>query len=259
MPAWQVEAREALTHAATLRTASILLDQYHGAFQHALTQIAENLQHQRIVEARQLLDLLLQRIPLGRHLIEPWKIVIGGAVNVGKSSLANALAGHVRSVVSPTPGTTRDVVTTRLALDGWPVELSDTAGWRSGTDSLEAAGIDRARAALEHADLVIWLLDGSAPPVFPEMPLPKVVHVINKIDLPRAWDWQSVNGGCLVSARTGEGVTVLCEHLAKVLVPDPPAAKEPVPFNARMCGLLETMRDCLGKGDVREHAAQASV
>ena len=58
----------------------------------------------------------------------------------------NALAGYQRSIVSPTPGTTRDVVTTRLAIDGWPVELSDTAGVRTGADALEEQGVGKAQA-----------------------------------------------------------------------------------------------------------------
>jgi tRNA modification GTPase len=243
MPAWQVEAKEALAHAPTTRTAAILLDQYHGAFQNALAQIADHLQRENLVEARRLLEVLSKRIALGRHLVEPWRIVIGGAVNVGKSSLVNALAGHARSVVSPTPGTTRDVVTTRLALDGWPVEVVDTAGWRTATEALEAAGIARAQAALEQADLVVWLLDGSSAPIFPTVPLARALFVINKIDMPAAWDHSSAGDARRVSASTGEGVTELCHHLANLLVPDPPAAKEAVPFTKAMCELIENMSD----------------
>jgi tRNA modification GTPase len=248
IPSWQIEARDTLTHAATVRTAAILLDQYHGAFHAAIERIAAHIQKHDIEEARQLLDVLRRRIPLGRHLTEPWRIVIGGAVNVGKSSLINALAGHARSVVSPTPGTTRDVVTTRLALDGWPVEAADTAGWRTGTGQLEAAGIARAQAALAQADLVVWLLDGSAAPVYPEVEFPKVVFVISKTDLPPAWNWQSLIDARRVSAKTGDGVTDLCQHLADLLVPDPPAAKEPVPFTARMSGLIEEIGNSCARG-----------
>ena len=67
-------------------------------------------------------------------------MVIAGAANVGKSSLVNALAGYQRSVVAATPGTTRDVVTALIAVDGWPVELADTAGWRTDADPLERKG-----------------------------------------------------------------------------------------------------------------------
>ena len=175
--------------------------------------------------------------------------MIGGAVNVGKSGLVNVLAGHTRSVVSPSPGTTRDVVTTFLALDGWPVEVADTAGWRTTANALETAGIARAQTAWQTADLAVWLLDGSAPPIFPDKAHARTAYVISKIDLPAAWDWQTVADASRVSAKTGDGVTALCQHLANLLVPDPPAAKEAVPFNARMCELVESMRDHLQAGN----------
>jgi tRNA modification GTPase len=69
-------------------------------------------------------------VDLGRHLTRPWRVVVAGAPNVGKSSLINALAGFTRTVVTAVPGTTRDVVATAAAIDGWPVELIDTAGLR---------------------------------------------------------------------------------------------------------------------------------
>ena len=68
-------------------------------------------------------------------------VVLSGAPNVGKSSLINALVGYERAIVFAEPGTTRDVVTAGTAVDGWPIELADTAGLRESTDPLEAAGI----------------------------------------------------------------------------------------------------------------------
>ena len=66
----------------------------------------------------------------GLHLTRPWNVVLAGRPNVGKSSLINALLGYTRSIVFDQPGTTRDVVTAATAIDGWPIELSDTAGLR---------------------------------------------------------------------------------------------------------------------------------
>lgn len=245
LPSWQVDAQLALAQAPTLRTAAILLDQYHGAFQNALAQIAmHNHPGHGTEDSSDLIQALARSASLGRHLVEPWRIAIGGAVNVGKSSLVNALAGHTRSIVSPLPGTTRDLVTIRLALDGWPIELIDTAGWRGGTDDLESAGIARARAALEQADLVVWLLDGSSAPVFPAFPVRHMVTVISKIDLPAVWDIAAVPEGRRVSAKTGEGVTDLCQFLASRLVPDPPPPRAPVPYTPALCDLSEALSRC---------------
>lgn len=185
----QSAAQAALAQAITIRTASILLDQYHGAFSQVVAAIASALRKGQSTEGMRLFGELAGQVSLGRHLTQPWRVVIAGAPNAGKSSLVNALAGYERSVVAPTPGTTRDVVTTTVAIDGWPVELADTAGWRTQADEVEQQGIDRARTALAAADLCIWLLDGSTAPIFPDARAPKLCQVINKVDLPAAWNW----------------------------------------------------------------------
>ena len=200
-----------LVRAPTTRTAAILLDQWQGAWKNANNP-------QRLAEL----------IPLGQHLVEPWKIVIAGAPNVGKSSLMNALAGYTRSIVSPIPGTTRDVVTTPIAIDGWPIELMDTAGIRRTLSDLEQQGIARTHEAAREADLRFWLLDGSAQPVVPAQP-DGWNFVINKTDLPAGWDWQRFPKALRISATMPTGLAELCEAISHRLVPHPPAPGEPVP------------------------------
>ena len=207
-----------------------MLDQYHGAFAAALDAVTAALDRGDIGAAAAGLDALASRAELGRRLTAPWRVVVAGPPNVGKSSLVNALAGYQRSIVAPTPGTTRDVVTTRLAIDGWPVELADTAGLREGTDALERQGVRMAREATAAADLCLWLLDASAPPVWPDANLGPVQLVINKVDLPVAWDVTTVADAVAVSARTGAGLSDLCAALTSCLVPDPPPPGAAVPF-----------------------------
>jgi tRNA modification GTPase len=184
---------------------------------------------------------VLRFADVGRHLTAPWRVVIAGAPNVGKSSLVNALAGFQRSIVSPVPGTTRDVVSVQLAIDGWPVEVSDTAGLRDGGGSLEQFGIERARAATVEADLVIWLLDASASPVWPDVPLAPNCHlrvVVNKVDLPASWDLDIAAEAPRISASTGRGVAELLTAIGSWLVCDPPLIGAAVPFTDELASRL---------------------
>jgi len=97
----------------------------------------------------------------GRTLREGVACVIAGPPNAGKSSLLNALAQSERAIVAPTPGTTRDIVEERVAIDGVIVHLRDTAGLRAARDPIEIEGVMRARAAIGTAALAICVLDGS--------------------------------------------------------------------------------------------------
>ena len=90
--------------------------------------------------ARQQIEALLAHAATGLHLIRPWQVVVAGRPNVGKSSLINAIAGYQRAIVHSTPGTTRDIVGVQTAMDGWPVEISDTAGLRETGEKIEQAG-----------------------------------------------------------------------------------------------------------------------
>ncbi|HEY0596628.1 tRNA uridine-5-carboxymethylaminomethyl(34) synthesis GTPase MnmE, partial [Sphingopyxis sp.] len=106
--------------------------------------------------------------PAAEAIAEGLSVVIAGPPNAGKSTLINALAQRELAIVSPIEGTTRDVIETPLALDGIAMRFSDTAGIRrEGVDVIEAIGIDRARAAVESADILLWL--GSSKEV-PEHP-----------------------------------------------------------------------------------------
>jgi tRNA modification GTPase len=244
-------AAVALADAPTARTAAILLDQYHGAFAAALDAVAMALDRGDVPAAAANLDALARRAALGRRLTAPWRVVVAGPPNVGKSSLVNALAGYQRSIVAATPGTTRDVTTTRLAIDGWPVELADTAGMREPKDALETEGMHRAREATRAADLCLWLLDAAAMPVRAEPGIDAKL-VVNKVDLPPAWDLDEAPAAIRVSALTGAGLPDLCAALSRWLVPEPPPAGAPVPFTAPLAyGVLAAWR-CIHSGQIDE-------
>src|SRR5690606_26525433 len=119
------------------------------------------------------------------------QVVLFGRPNVGKSSLMNRLAGFERAIVLDVPGTTRDLVTTEIALDGWPIRLTDTAGLRDRADELELSGIERARSRIASADLRILVLDRAAPPQDEELELLRTstapLVVANKVDQRDAW------------------------------------------------------------------------
>jgi tRNA modification GTPase len=239
--AWQGDVMEWLVKAPTERTAAILLDQYEGAFHRSVEAARAALADGCIEIACELLRGLARRAALGRHLVHPWSVVIAGAPNVGKSSLVNALAGYTRSVVAATAGTTRDVTTTTLAIDGWPVELSDTAGLRGAAGAIEAEGIDRARAAVAKADLCLWVLDGAAAADGPDVGFggPFVHRVINKTDLAPAWDWSRFPEAPRVSATSRAGLRELCGAISHWLVPNPPVPAEAVPYSPDLCDRVE--------------------
>ncbi|TWT99801.1 tRNA modification GTPase MnmE [Botrimarina colliarenosi] len=156
------ELQDALANAPTERVAGVLLDQVNGSLDAALRSLISLLDAGDATQAGALIDDLLSRERLGRRLTQPWRIVIAGAPNVGKSSLVNALVGFDRAIVYDLPGTTRDVVTATTAVSGWPVTLADTAGVRATDNVIEAAGVELARATLRSADIVVVVREAAA-------------------------------------------------------------------------------------------------
>jgi tRNA modification GTPase len=235
-------AAVALASASTARAATVLLDQYQGTLGQALDAALAALDRGNSAAADKLLTDLGRWSALGLHLAAPWRVTVAGAPNVGKSSLVNALAGYQRSIVAATPGTTRDVVTAQLALDGWPVELADTAGLRDEAGAVEGQGIRQAREVARAADLCLWVLDASTEPAWPGADAGPVRLVVNKVDLPTAWDLGRAEGTLRVSARTGEGIAELCAAVASWLVPDPPPPGAAVPFTPEQVEAIATAR-----------------
>jgi tRNA modification GTPase len=154
----------------------------------------------------------------GRVVHEGLTVAIVGAQNAGKSSLFNALVGRDRAIVSPRPGTTRDVVEATVGIQGVPVRLLDTAGIGEAGDDVEAEGIRRSREMMAASDLLVVVLDGTRP--VPTLILEETagrprVLVRSKSDLLSAPSGRDVERELAVSAMTGKGLDELMEALAR--------------------------------------------
>jgi tRNA modification GTPase len=165
---------------------------------------------------------LLRGTRQGRLLREGYRVVLAGRPNVGKSSLLNRLVRENRAIVTEVPGTTRDVIEEWVSIQGMPVIIADTAGIRETTDVVERLGVDRSRAMLDRADLVVLVVE-AGPGITPQdrevadhLPphTPKAV-VFNKVDLAPGFllpqTLEGVAGARIlsVSAETGAGLDQL--------------------------------------------------
>jgi tRNA modification GTPase len=255
----EAEALVDLSRAPTIRAAEIFLEQAQGALAGAIQGLIARIAVDPVA-ALEDLEVLRRRAAVGLRLVSGWRVVLAGRPNVGKSRLLNALAGYGRAIVDATPGTTRDVVTVRTALDGWPVELADTAGLRDPADATEAAGIALARAHQGKADLVLVVLDRSEPLTATDRALTgaagegpgpspaPTLTVANKSDLAAAWE-PLVGGVLTISAERGDGIEALTGALARRLVPTPPPQGAGVPFRPAHARRLVEAVTALRAGD----------
>ena len=187
-----------------------------------------------------LLERLLGEAGQGAVLRDGLNVVIAGPPNAGKSSLMNRLAGYDAAIVTQIPGTTRDPLREHLSVDGLPVCLTDTAGFRTSSDPVEAEGVRRARRAVERADRVLWMVDvredlpAEAARASTEIGGDVALTVLrNKVDLvPQGAGLEEHDGLTVIrlSALTGEGTELLREHLKVV---SGFAGESPGAFSAR--------------------------
>ncbi len=149
----------------------------------------------------------------GEILRSGYQVVLAGPPNAGKSSLLNALAKRDAAIVSEEAGTTRDIIEVRLDLGGIPVVISDTAGIRDASGAIEREGIRRTLARARDADLVVWLVDATAPQsdLPAEVQAERCLLVVNKVDSSSA---DLLAAAARVSAKTGEGIDRLAALIA---------------------------------------------
>lgn len=166
------------------------------------------------------LDEWLAR-PAAEVIAEGLSVVIAGPPNAGKSTLINALVQRELAIVSPVAGTTRDVIETPLALDGIAMRFSDTAGIRGeGADAIEAIGIDRAKAAVDAADILLWLGPPKAVPDHPRAIL--IAAQADRWKGDAAAEADAARCDLTLSAATGEGMDRLHRmivEMARTLLP----------------------------------------
>jgi tRNA modification GTPase len=174
----------------------------------------------RLDKIRDEIGALLETADQGRIFREGVRVVIYGATNAGKSSLLNRLLGFPRAIVSESPGTTRDTIEEVVNLRGIALRLTDTAGLRpTAAETVEREGIARTQRSLANADLVLHLVDASAPRpahfATQEMGRPELL-LLNKSDLPPHQDWNECDA-LRISCTTENGLAGLQEAiLAKV-------------------------------------------
>ncbi|MFP1763526.1 tRNA uridine-5-carboxymethylaminomethyl(34) synthesis GTPase MnmE [Lonsdalea quercina] len=248
----QAEAIADLIDASSEQAARSAVNSLQGVFSSRIHQLVEALTHLRIyVEAA--IDFPDEEIDFlsdgkieaqlnavianlngvraearqGSLLREGMKVVIAGRPNAGKSSLLNALAGREAAIVTDIAGTTRDVLREHIHIDGMPLHIIDTAGLRDANDEVERIGIERAWQEIEQADRVLFMVDGTTTEasepaaLWPEFMarLPKTLPITvvrNKADITgEMLGIEDVSTHSLIrlSARTGEGVDLLRNHL----------------------------------------------
>lgn len=251
----QAEAIADLIDASSAQAARLALHSLQGEFSKHIQALLDALVHLRVyVEAaidfpEEEIDFLSdgkvqgdlediqrrlretqQKAHQGSLIREGMTVVIAGRPNAGKSSLLNVLAGQDRAIVTEIAGTTRDVLTEHIHLDGMPLHIIDTAGLRETEDVVEKMGVERAWQEIEKADQVLLVVDSTqcdaSDPmqIWPEFmaKLPKTVGltlVRNKIDLRKKTLNKSECSHSVIelSAKTGQGVTDLTEHLKQIM------------------------------------------
>ena len=179
----------------------------------------------------------LAKYKTARAITNGINIVLVGETNVGKSSLFNCIVGASRAIVSDIPGTTRDVVSVNMDIDGYLVNLSDTAGLRDTDDTVERIGIERTTKEIENSDLILHIINPNDPviPVAPDE-----VLVVNKSD---TTDSQKIQDAIYVSAKTGDGIPELMKIISERINKIAGNGESVLMINARTHDLIKTAAD----------------
>jgi tRNA modification GTPase len=214
------------------------------------------------------IEALVRDARRGRIVREGRQVVIAGKPNVGKSTLFNQLLGADRAIVTPVAGTTRDLVTETIDLQGVRVCLVDTAGVRRPSNAVEREGVARAVGAASIADVVLVVLDRSRARDDDDRNLlassanADRLVLVNKCDLPAAWTSDALGleeGAIEISLQTGDGVAGLKQRLAERLLGAERLRDVPAVTNVRHIELLVKAADAISRGRTTLAESQGKV
>lgn len=195
-----------------------------------------------IVKCIEKVDNLLSSASQGRIAKHGINVVLAGDVNAGKSSLMNAMLKQERAIVTDIAGTTRDTVEESVECDSVRINLVDTAGMRDSDDVVEAKGVERAKRAVENADLVLHVIDKSNPSDSDFDFYGKLVFtVFNKCDV-AGFAIPRIAYGFAVSAKTGEGVDELMHAIASLYIQNGVSGGEIITNERHVSALTEAKR-----------------
>ena len=204
-----------------------------------------------IVQTRCRIETLLATAEEGRILREGVRLVLCGAPNAGKSSLLNRLLGFDRAIVSASPGTTRDTIEEFASLRGIPFRITDTAGLHETEDAVEREGVERAKKAMERADVLVRVVDVTRP--WKYEPQNGEILAANKIDLigTGVADSRFRNSPFIaISCLTGEGIGQLVDAISQTARGNHPTESPMLAaINARHQVCLQRARFCLQEAE----------
>lgn len=258
----QLEAEAVLAGCQTTLNAAIALDQSRAGLS---VWVRDQLAAPTDLESLQdSVRRILQWESLGQHLVEPYRVVLAGPPNVGKSSLINRIVGYGRAITHDSPGTTRDVIDCETVLDGVAIRLSDTAGIREGGGEIEREGIRRGAIAIGDADLVVLVVSPfclgdlsrirlKMNAIAPETQAIEVLNQadrLNEIDLPPGAESPSILTCALEpsaeigSGAANDGIEQLMKAIIANLRPNGPPMGHPIPLGSRQSKWLREIVHC---------------
>jgi tRNA modification GTPase len=272
----QAEAVHDLIEASTLHQARIAAQQLNGSLSRQITPIKQQLITliasleagidfaeddidllptaqitAQIAAIQAPLTTLEQTFAYGQIVRNGFTLAIVGRPNAGKSSLFNRLVQRDRAIVTATPGTTRDLVTERVSLEGIPVELIDTAGLRDSTDEAESLGIAKSREAMAEADIVLLVIDATTPPhpedeaTIASLTTRPLLIAINKCDLSTSPQLKTHHKTTETSALTGTGIPELRAAILNLVTKSAPTTETALITNLRQQQTISTALSAL--------------